>query len=233
VAWEAKGVAGGLADGKLEIPADSKFQAGTVIAKSGDLTAEARVRVFPALPWQDDFEQGKRGWWIGGGRFDVRDDAAGGKVLVKPVAESGLLRSSLILGPPSYADYTIQADVKGMQNGRRRSDAGLIANGYILELMGNHQRLELRSWESMLRIDQKVPFKWDVDSWYTMKLRVETSGEQARVQGKVWPKGEPEPAAWTLEAIDPHPIQKGSPGLTGYSPAELFFDNLTITGNGA
>jgi hypothetical protein len=109
----------------------------------------------------------------------------------------------------------------------------LIANGYILELMGNHQRLELRSWESMLRIDQKVPFKWDVDSWYTMKLRVETSGEQARVQGKVWPKGEPEPAAWTLEAIDPHPIQKGSPGLTGYSPAELFFDNLTITGNGA
>jgi outer membrane protein assembly factor BamB len=230
--WEAKGIQGALAGGRLSVPADSKFQAGTIVAKSGELTAEARVRVFPGLPWKEDFESGKRGGWIGGGRFDVRDDAAaGGKVLVKPVAESGLLRSSLILGPPWYDDYTVQADVKGTQNGRRRSDGGLIANGYVLELMGNHQRLELRSWESMLRIDQKAAFAWEVDTWYTMKLRVETTGEQARIQGKVWPKGEPEPTAWTLEATDPHPIQKGSPGLTGYSPAELFFDNLTITGN--
>jgi hypothetical protein len=137
----------------------------------------------------------------------------------------------MILGPPWYGDYTIQADIKGMQNGRKRSDGGLVANGYVLELMGGHQRLELRTWESMLRIDQKVAFTWDADKWYTMKLKVDTGGEQAKVYGKVWPKGEAEPSAWTLEAVDPHPIQEGSPGLTGYSPAELFFDNLTITGN--
>jgi hypothetical protein len=147
------------------------------------------------------------------------------------VAESGLLRSNLILGPPWYSDYTIQADVKGTLSGRRRSDGGVVANGYVLELMGNHQRLELRSWESMLRIDQKVAFPWEVDKWYTMKLQVTGGDDQAVVRGKVWPKGEPEPAAWTVEAVDPHPIQKGSPGLTGYSPAEIFFDNLTITGN--
>jgi outer membrane protein assembly factor BamB len=230
--WEAKGIQGGLADGKLSIPADAKFQAGTIIAKSGELTAEARVRVFPAMPWTETFDQGKRGWWIGAGRFDIRDDAAsGGKVMVKPVAEQGLLRSNMVLGPPWYDDYTIQADIKGMQNGRKRSDGGVVANGYVLELMGGHQRLELRTWESMLRVDQKVAFPWEADKWYTMKLRVETSGDQAKVHGKVWPKGEPEPAAWTIEAVDPHPIQKGSPGLTGYSPAELFFDNLTITGN--
>jgi outer membrane protein assembly factor BamB len=230
--WEAKGVQGTLENGRLTVPADSRFQAGTVVAKAGDLSAEARVRVFPPLPWKEDFESGKRAWWIGGGRFDVRDDAAaGGKVLVKPVAESGLLRSSLILGAPWYGDYTIQADVKGLQNGRRRSDAGVIANGYILELMGNHQRLELRHWEAMLRVDEKVKFPWEVDRWYTMKLQVATGDKEAVVRGKVWPKGEPEPDAWTVEAVDPHPIQTGSPGLTGYSPAELFFDNVTITGN--
>jgi outer membrane protein assembly factor BamB len=232
VTWEAKGIQGNLADGKLVLPADAKFQAGTIIAKSGELTSEARVRVFPPLPWKDDFESGKRGWWIGAGRFDVRDDpSAGGKVLVKPVAEQGLLRSNITFGPPWFDDYTIQADIKGSINGKKRSDGGLVANGYVLEMMGQHQRLELRSWESMLRVDQKVDFPWDVDKWYTIKLKVETSGQQAKVHGKVWPKGEPEPAAWTIEAVDPHPIQKGSPGLTGYSPAELFFDNLTITGN--
>jgi outer membrane protein assembly factor BamB len=230
--WEAKGIQGAIEGGKVAIPADSKFQAGTVVAKSGELTAEARVRVFPPLPWTESFEQGKRAWWIGGGRFDVRDDAAaGGKVLVKPVAESGLLRSNLILGPPWYGDYTIQADLKGAQSGRRRSDGGVVASGYILELMGGHQRLELRSWEAMLRIDQKVAFPWEADQWYTMKLQVDTGKDQAVVRGKVWPKGEPEPQAWTIEAVDPHPIEKGSPGLTGYSPAELFFDNVTITGN--
>ena len=231
-AWAAKGIQGELEDGRLSVADSSSFQAGAVSATSGDLSAEARVRVFPALPWTETFDQGKRAWWIGGGRFDVRDDAAaGGKVLVKPVAESGLLRSNLILGPPWYGHYTIQADVLGTQNGRRRSDGGVVASGYILELMGNHQRLELRSWEAMLRIDQKVAFPWEVDRWYTIKLRVDAEEDKAVVRGKVWPKGEPEPEAWTIEAIDPHPIVKGSPGLTGYSPAELFFDNVAITGN--
>jgi outer membrane protein assembly factor BamB len=227
--WEAKGIQGALDAGKLAIPADSKFQAGTLVAKSGELAAETRVRVFPPLPWSETFDA-KRAWWIGGARFDVRDDASG-KVLVKPVAESGLLRSILIVGPPWYDDYTIQADIKGAQNGRKRSDGGVFVNGYILELMGAHQRLELRSWESMLRIDQKMPFAWDAGQWYTMKLQVSASDGKGSVRGKVWPKGEPEPQAWTIEAADPHPIEKGSPGLTGYSPAELFFDNLTITGN--
>ena len=59
-----------------------------------------------------------------------------------------------------------------------------------------------------------------------MKLRVETSGDKAMVRGKVWPKGEPEPAEWTIAAEDPHPIQQGAPGLYGYSPAELYYDNL-------
>ena len=34
-----------------------------------------------------------------------------------------------------------------------------------------------------------------------------------RARGKVWPKGEAEPAAWTIERIDPIGNLKGSPGI--------------------
>ena len=37
-------------------------------------------------------------------------------------------------------------------------------------------------------------------------------GGKVRARGKVWPKGEPEPAAWTIERIDPIGSLKGSAG---------------------
>ena len=148
--WEAKGIQGSLADGKLSIPADAKFQAGTVVAKGGELTAEARVRVFPPLPWTETFESsGKRGWWIGGGtRSTSATMPTAARSWSSRSRESGLQRSHMVLGPPLVADYTIQADIKGTQNGRKRSDVGLVASGYTLDLMGGHQRIQLRSWDS-------------------------------------------------------------------------------------
>ena len=52
-----------------------------------------------------------------------------------------------------------------------------------------------------------------------MKLEVQTlDGGKVRARGKVWPKGEPEPAAWTIERIDPIGSLKGSPGLYADAP---------------
>ncbi len=56
-------------------------------------------------------------------------------------------------------------------------------------------------------------------------------GDAATVQGKVWKRGEPEPAAWTLVVEDPHPIANGSPGLEGYAPVDVFWDNYKVTVN--
>ncbi len=64
-----------------------------------------------------------------------------------------------------------------------------------------------------------------------MKLRVEVRKDGCHVAGKVWPRGDPEPAAWTIEVDDPLPIASGSPGLIGYSPAEIFYDNIRVTKN--
>ncbi len=197
---------------------------------SGDLTAEARIRVFPPLPWTEDFSGGKQGYWIGGGRYDIAEED-GDSVLVKPVAERGLLRSPLLLGPPSLGNYTIQADVRNTQKGRRRSDSGLINSGYILDMLGIHQRLQIRSWSAQLRVEQKADYEFEMDRWYTMKLQVESDGDTATIRGKVWPRDEEEPAEWTLTAEDPHPIRSGSPGLLGYSPSVVSYDNVRITSN--
>ena len=147
------------------------------------------------------------------------------------MAERGLLRSPLLLGPPSLGDYTIQADVRLSQKGRRKSDAGLINSGYILDLLGIHQRLQIRSWSAQLRVESAADFEVEMDQWYTMKLQVESDDDEARIRGKVWARGADEPADWTVTAVDPHPIRNGSPGLLGYSPSVVSYDNVLITPN--
>ena len=105
---------------------------------------------------------------------------------------------------------------------------GLIANRYTLDLMGNHQRLQVRSWTSDLRMARTIDFQWHPDVWYTMKLKVDVAGEKAIVRGKVWRTSDPEPEAWTITAEDPLPNREGSPGLYGYSPVEIYYDNIKV-----
>ena len=228
--WESKGVTSRITGNTLSVTADSGFESGTLTARVGELVAETRVRVFPGLPWSEDFSGPKGGYWIGGGRYEARSNGDT-SVLVKPVAAAGLLRSNLLIGPPSTSNYSVQVDVKLEQKGRRRSDGGVINSGYILDLLGIHQRVQIRSWTAMLRIDETVDYSLEMDQWYTVLLRVESDERRALVQGKVWPRGTEEPAAWTLSVEDPHPIRQGSVGLTGYSGAEVSFDNLEVTEN--
>ena len=108
---------------------------------------------------------------------------------------------------------------------------GLIAGRYILDMQGNHQRLQVRSWTSDLRMAKTIDFAWETDVWYTAKLRVDVEDGQALVRGKVWKRDEAEPAEWTIEAKDPLPNPHGSPGIYGYSPANVYYDNLNVWKN--
>jgi hypothetical protein len=64
-----------------------------------------------------------------------------------------------------------------------------------------------------------------------MKLRVDTDEDGALIRGKVWPKSETEPTEWQITAEDPLPIRQGSPGLYGYSPTPVYYDNVKVTSN--
>ncbi len=227
------GAAATLDAGATFVPDPGKgFQTGEIIARLGELTAKARLRVAPPLPWTMDFTAlppaSSPPGWVGGPRFVVKE-TRWGKVLAKPPAQRGLNRTNAYIGPPAQRDYTVQADLLGTQSGFVRPDMGLVASGYVLDLMGANQRLQLRAWDTELRLVQEVDFKWDPDVWYTMKLRADTQGAEGLIRGKVWRRGEPEPAAWTVTAHDPRPVRSGSPGLYGYSPVEILFDKLSVT----
>lgn len=234
VEWSLAGLAGTVEGGALTLPA-GRAQAGKVVAKSGGLEAAARVRAIPPLPWREGFEaievEKNPGWWVGAGtRFVVRE-GGDGKVLVKPPSRAGVHRADVYLGPASLADYTVAADLLGTVQGRRRPDMGLINSGYTLDLMGAHQKLQLRSWASDLRLEKSVPLPWEPNVWYRMKLRVHPEGQRSLIYGKVWKRGEAEPAEWTLTAEDPHPVRQGSPGLYGYSPVDIQYDNVEVEAN--
>ena len=232
IEWATAGLSGMLEDGTFTPDKDAGAHAGTLSAESGDMKVTARVRVVPPLPWTEDFEKIELEkiptHWIGAtGKFFVREQD-GNKVLVKTPVQRGLNRSNVYLGPPTMKDYQIQVDLMGTKNKRRLPDMGLIANRYTLDMQGRHQRLQIRSWASDLRMAQTIDFPWEVDVWYTMKMKVEVIEGKAVIRGKVWRAADPEPEAWTITAEDPLPNREGSPGIYGYSATEVYYDNLKV-----
>ncbi len=243
--WEMEGLSGTLVDGLFATEAESG-QVGLVRVRvggggggnDGRLESTARVRVVPHGSWSEDFEsmsveEGSNaapGHWIGaGGKFVVRQLDDGNKVFVKTLAKRGLQRSNVFLGEPDMSGYSIQIDLMGSKAKRNRPDMGLIANRYTLDMMGNHQQLQIRSWAAELRMATQVPFEWETEVWYRMKMTIADDKGKAVVKGKVWKRADPEPQGWTITAEDPFPNREGSPGLYGYSAAEISYDNLIVT----
>ncbi len=227
--WSLDGLPGEIsAEGRLNTPPPATV-AGKVKTAVGELSASTQVRLFGPLPWAFDFESGAvPRWWIGAGpRFKVTE-GDGGKRLTKPPVETGLNRASVFIGPGNMSGYTVEADLMATRQGRRMPDLGLIDQGYTLDLMGRHQKLQLRTWASELEKSANVDFPWEPDVWYHMKMRVDAAADKGVARGKVWKKGEPEPAAWTITLEDPIPVRAGSPGIYGDSVADIHWDNLTV-----
>ncbi len=229
--WSLEGLPGEISpEGLLKTPGAATV-AGKVKAVVGDLNTTTQVRLFGPLPWTFDFESGAAPrWWIGAGpRFKVTE-AEGGKRLTKPPVETGLNRSSVYVGPATMSGYTVEADLMATRQGRKMPDLGVIDQGYTLDLMGRHQKLQLRTWASELEKSANVDFPWEPDVWYHMKLRVDAGagGDKGVARGKVWKKGEPEPASWTITLEDPIPVRAGSPGIYGDSVTDIHWDNLTV-----
>jgi outer membrane protein assembly factor BamB len=241
--WTLENLKGTLDNGKFTPDAAAAAQAGVVKASIGGITGASRIRVIPDLPWTYDFENAgdvpPPHWVNATGKFAVRD-LEGSKVLVK-LAENPFAfakRTRPFFGSTEYSDYTIEADLRAMERRRQMGDIGLVAQRYELVLFGTHQRLELQPWQPETERTVRVPFAWQKDTWYTMKLEVQSmGGGKVRARGKVWPKGQPEPAAWTIERVDPIGNLKGSPGIYADAPSqagggsELYYDNIKVYRN--
>ena len=140
-------------------------------------------------------------------------------------------RSRCWFGHSHLSNYSIQA--KGTITNDKMPDIGLIAQGYTLDLHGTGQKLQIRTWGPQLRMAETLDYQWKPDTWYTLKFQASVEDGNAVLRGKIWVKGEAEPDAWTLEAVDDVPVTQGSPGLFGNAKdAELYLDNITVTPNG-
>jgi outer membrane protein assembly factor BamB len=238
------------AQGNYTAPNGHSPSATIVTAKVGDVTTQARIRVVPPLPWKFDFndtplatnpakpdapQEGEAPLtWIGARHRHKIREIDGDKAMVKITTIPKGTRSQCWMGPDDLHDYTVQADLRGANNNGQLPDMGLIAQRYTLDMMGNSQQLQIRSWPPQVarRFSQTIPFTWKGDTWYTMKFQASTEDGKAHLRGKVWPRGESEPQKWTIEAVDDVPNLQGSPGLFGQSTvAEIYIDNVTVTAN--
>ena len=137
----------------------------------------------------------------------------------------------ITIGPPDMKDFEIQADVLLQEQARKLASIGISNQRYNLIIRGNTGKLAIQSWQPHKRMAEEISFRSDPDVWYTMKMKVETTEDEAKIYGKVWKASEPEPEAWTIEATDPHPNQVGPPALYFYALADCYFDNVVVTQN--
>jgi len=230
--WSLEGLAGEITpEGVLKAPA-ATTTVGRIKAAAAGQSGSAQARLFGPLAWTFDFENGTvpRHWIGAGPRFKVTD-LGGSKRLHKPPVTSGLSRSTVFVGPATMKGYTVEADLLATRQGRRLPDMGLINQGYTLDVMGRQQKLQLRTWGSELEKSKDVPFPIEPDTWYRTRLRVDVADGKGTVRGKVWKKGEAEPAGWTITLEDPIPVREGSPGIYGDSVTDIYYDDLTVKVN--
>jgi hypothetical protein len=168
-------------------------------------------------------------WWTANGKLQATAIEGNG-VLVRPRDDTVGRRARVIIGRPTWSSYTIEADVRGVEMRRQRGDIGLINQRYVMVLFGNAQKLELHPWQAADEMTVRVqPFEWAPNTWYRMKLSVEPQAKGTTlVRGKVWPKDQPEPSAWTIEKTDPIGHAMGAPGLYADGISDLHFDNLRV-----
>jgi hypothetical protein len=236
--WTLTGLKGTLdAGGTFTADAAAGDQAGSIKAAVGGLSGEARARVVRPLPWTEDFESYADGavppgWIIVGTAKTSVGTIDGQKALYKAPDNTIFKRYRGFVGDVNLSDYTIEADVRGTTKRRQMSDLGITAQRYSLILYGNAQQLTLQPWEPETKRTAVVPYGWKPDAWYHLKLRVENMPDgKVHARGKAWPTGQPEPAAWMIEKIDPIGNHKGAPGFFIDAEFGAYIDNIKVAKN--
>lgn len=234
--WSLEGLKGATQDNQFTAASDAGVQAGMLKATVGGVVGMARVRAIPPIPLSENFDSvpvdAVPKYWIStGGKYNVRE-IEGNRVLVKNPNPPAFKRTRSLFSPVDWSNYSTQADVRSTEKRRQMGDAGVVAQRYELAIMGNGQKIELRSWQIEEKRTVRKPFAWKADTWYRLKIQVDNLPDgKVRARGKAWPASEPEPAEWMLERVDPLGNHHGSAGIFADAPSEVFFDNIKVTPN--
>ena len=230
---------GNVEGGKLTTAVTGKHTTASITAKVGEVIGKARIRVFPKTKkWSWDFENFKPPvavppTWVRA-HVKLKPMKVGDTMAMRMGPGPARPSHTVMMGPASMTNYTVQADVLLKEQKRRLSSIGICANRYTFLVNGNEGVCQFVTWPSEWRLSgyengAEVEYLADPDVWYTMKVKVELKDGKAHLFGKIWERDEDEPAEWTLKVVDPKPNKNGSPGLWSYALADCFFDNVVIT----
>jgi len=189
------------------------------------------------LPWKEGFDSYADaavppGWVNTTGAQLAVTTVDGQKVLEKKPLDTLFKRARIFIGPTTWSNYTMEADVRTPTRRRQQGDVGITAQRYSLVLYGNAQRLKLEPWEPETKRTMSVPFAWKADTWYRLKLRVENlANGEVRARGKAWPAGEVEPPDWMIDKTDPIGNREGAPGFFIDAQFGAYIDNLSLSPN--
>jgi outer membrane protein assembly factor BamB len=237
-----------LTTGLIKAGPNAKLSAGSIQAKWNNLAATTRGRVIATYGHKEDFsalplgQKNNEGTDVGfpplawlGARVKWHVFEKDGDKFVGNRLDSLLfMRTMNFIGGPDMKNYTFEADVMTDGNRRVMSNVGLVNQRYLFVLAANNRILEVSSTHE--RFHFNVPFEATANTWYRLKTRVDRdkTGTGGFVRAKLWPRGEPEPAKWTLEARQENIHQQGAPAVYAFSPQSMkrvFIDNLLITAN--
>lgn len=231
--------------GKVTAGADAKLSAGALKVTMGEMSATTRGRIEANVGYSEDFEateltmespQGEKvnfpplawlgarvKWWV------LEKD--GSKVIANRLDNVLFQRTMNFFGGEDMKDYVLEADVMTDGNRRIKSTVGLVNQRYLITLVGNQNILEVSSNHE--RVKQSVKFPIKANTWYSLKTNVKANADgTGTVFAKAWPKGEAEPADWTIKVPVKRCHPQGAPGIFAFSPQSqkrVFIDNLKIS----
>jgi hypothetical protein len=164
---------------------------------------------------------------ITAGDFKVKQ-VEGGKVLELP--GDPLDTFGLLFGPSQKAGVTASARFFGTKKGRKFPTFGVSlggVGGYRLQVSPAKKALEIFQGDEGRH---SVPFEWADATWTSLRVQTRKTGDGWVVEGKAWPAGTPEPAAWTISFAMKDEPPAGRAGIWGspYSGTLIRFDDLLL-----
>lgn len=230
--------------GTLKAGPEAKISAGALKVTVNGMSTTTRGRIhagpgytedFESVPLVMDYEGEKVNFpplaWLGARiKWHVLEKD-GSKVIANRLDNVLFQRTMNFFGDPKMKDYLLEADVMTDGNRRIKSTVGLVNQRYLITLVGNQNILEVSSNHD--RLKKSVPFPIKANVWYSLKTHVKANADgTGEVRAKAWPKGEDEPADWTITVPVKHVHSKGSAGVFAFSPQaqkRVYIDNIKLS----
>lgn len=230
--------------GTVSAGADAKISAGALKVTYKGMSATTRGRIHAGSGYSEDFEavplkmESPAGEkvnfpplaWLGARIKWYVLEKDGSKVIANRLDNVLFQRTMNFFGDPEMSDYVLSADVMTDGNRRIKSTVGLVNQRYLITLVGNQNILEVSSNHE--RVKSSVSFPIKANTWYSLKTHVKANADgSGEVRAKAWPKGEDEPAEWTIKVPVKRVHPKGSAGVFAFSPQaqkRVFLDNIKL-----